>query len=92
MKSRHRIVASLILAAAFVAPATTIAAPKPQVGVQVRVYDRRHRDYHNWDDRENHAWGVYLMNNHRRHYEYSRARRREQDRYWAWRHHNPDRD
>jgi hypothetical protein len=92
MNSTHRIVASLFLAAALVTPATIIAAPTPQVGVQVRVYDRRHRDYHNWDGRENRAWGVYLTNNHRRNYEYSRANRREQDRYWAWRHHNPDRD
>jgi hypothetical protein len=93
MKNSIRIVGTLVLAAAFVAPTSIMAAAAPpQVGVQVRVYDRHHKDYHNWDDRENHAWGVYLTNNHRRHYEYTRANRREQDRYWAWRHSHPDRD
>jgi hypothetical protein len=33
---------------------------------------------------------VYLTNNHQRHYEYSRANRRQQDQYWAWRHSHPD--
>jgi hypothetical protein len=92
MRSTNRFIASLIFAAALVAPMSIMAASKPQVGVQVRVYDRNHRDYHNWDDREDRAWGVYLTNNHRRHYEYSRANRREQDRYWAWRHNHRDRD
>jgi hypothetical protein len=58
-----------------------MAAPAAQEGVQVRVYDRDHRDYHNWDDHENHAWGVYLTNHHRRHYEYARASRRDQREY-----------
>jgi hypothetical protein len=90
MHYAHRFVVSMFLAAAFVAPMAIMAAPTPQDAVQVRVYDRNHRDYHNWDARENNAWGVYLTNNHRSHYEYARANRREQDRYWNWRHSHPD--
>jgi hypothetical protein len=92
MHHAHRYVASLLLTAALVGPMSIMAVPRPAgATVEVRVYDRHHRDYHNWDGRENHAWGVYLTNHHRRHhYEYARASRREQDRYWNWRHSHPD--
>jgi hypothetical protein len=77
MHYAHRYVASLFLAAAFAGPMAIMAAPTPQgAAVQVRVYDRNHRDYHNWDGRENNAWGVYLTTNHRPYYEYARANRR----------------
>jgi hypothetical protein len=90
MQCAKRIVASLFLAAALAGPMAAMAFPAPAgAEVYVRVYDRNHRDYHNWDGRENHAWGVYLTNNHRRNYEYRRANRNEQQRYWAWRHSHP---
>jgi hypothetical protein len=89
MRLAQRIIASLFLTAALAAPVAIMAAPAAQ-GVQVRVYDRDHRAYHNWDDNENRAWGVYLTNNHRRHYEYARASRRDQRNYWNWRHEHPD--
>lgn len=93
MRSTHLYIGSLFLAAALAAPLATMAAPAPQdARVQIRVYDRHHRDYHNWDDRENRAWGVYLNDNHRHAHEYSRARRRERSEYWNWRHAHPDRD
>ena len=91
MNRVHRYAASLLLAAVVASPLAVMAVPAPEgATVQIRVYDRHHRDYHNWDDRENHAWGVYLTNNHRRHYEYRRAHRRDQDRYWEWRHNHRD--
>ncbi len=91
MHHTHRYFASLLLTAVLAGPMSIMAVPSPAgEAVTVRVYDRRHRDYHNWDDRENHAWGVYLTTNHRRHYEYVRAHRRDQDRYWEWRHSHPD--
>ena len=41
------------------APVAIMAAPRPQrANVQVRVYDKNHKDYHNWDDHENQAWGI----------------------------------
>jgi hypothetical protein len=93
MRFTHRYISSLILAAAITAPVTIMAAPRPNAdGVQIRVYDSRHKDYHNWDDHENHAWGVYLSNNHRKSHEFSRSSRREQSHYWNWRHSHPDND
>jgi len=46
----NRYFSLLLLGAALAAPAATMAGPKPQeASVQVRVYDRDHRDYRNWD-------------------------------------------
>jgi hypothetical protein len=33
---------------------------KKRIAGMRRVYDRAHKDYHNWDDNENHAWGQFL--------------------------------
>jgi len=91
MRQTNRFITSLFLAAALAAPVVMMAAAAPQA-VQVRVYDSGHKDYHNWDDRENHAWGVFLTENHRNAHEFSRANRRERTQYWNWRHSHPDRD
>jgi hypothetical protein len=93
MRNTNRFISSLFLAAALAAPVAIMAAPGPQaVGVQVRVYDRNHKDYHNWDDHEQSAWGVYLTENHRKPHEYKAANRKEQSSYWNWRHAHPDKD
>jgi hypothetical protein len=91
MHRAHRYVASLFLTAALAVPASVMAAPVPQeAGVQVRVYDRDHKDYHYWNEHESHAWGVFLTDNHRHAHEYSKANRKEQEQYWNWRHSHPD--
>jgi hypothetical protein len=91
MRFSQRFIGSLILAAAIASPAAIIAAPAAaDDGVQVRVYDRNHKDYHNWDDHENHAWGIYLTNNHRKPHDFSKSSKREQSNYWNWRHSHPD--
>ena len=89
----HRTIGSLLLAAAIVAPALVVAEAKAQeASVQVRVYDRNHRDYHNWDDREDHAYRRYLGEQHREYREYNIQRHSVQNHYWNWRHSHPDRD
>ena len=91
MHRTHRYIASLVLTAAIAAPVWLMAAPVPQEGsVQIRVYDRQHKDYHNWDDNENRAWGQYLSDNHRNSHEFSKSSKREQGKYWNYRHTHPD--
>ena len=91
MHRSHHYIASLFLTAALAAPISIMAVPVPQeAGVQIRVYDKHHKDYHNWDDNENRAWGQYLSENHRQSHEFSHANRREQSQYWNWRHSHPD--
>src|SRR5258708_6628627 len=61
MRRIDRYIGSLFLAAAIAAPALVVAEAKAQEhSAQVRVYDRDHRDYHNWDDREDRAYRRYL--------------------------------
>jgi len=66
MHRTHQYIASLFLTAALVAPVAIMAAPAPQeVNVQLRYYDKHHKDYHNWDNHENRAWRQYLANSQR---------------------------
>jgi hypothetical protein len=93
MHRAHRYIASLFLTAALAAPVSVMARPIPQeANVQVRVYDRNHKDYHNWDDNENRAWGQYLTENHKNSREFSKSNRKEQSHYWNWRHAHPDKN
>jgi hypothetical protein len=82
---RTHFLASLVLIAGLIAPVSAIAAPG-KAGVSVRVYDKDHKDYHNWDDYENKQWGVYLSQNHKKYHEYSKSNTKEQSNYWNWRH------
>jgi hypothetical protein len=48
MRHPHRYISSLLLASILAAPLSIMAAPKPQsASIQVRVYDKNHKDYHN---------------------------------------------
>jgi hypothetical protein len=93
MNGAYRYIFLLLLTAALMMPVAVMAAPPQRAGVQVRVYDSRHKDYHNWDDNENRQWGLYLTQNNRRPHEYKRAKKSEQTEYWNWRHdHSDDHD
>jgi len=93
MSYTHRYISSLLLAAAIVAPVAVMAAPSPQdAKIQIRFFDRNHKDYHNWDDREDRAWGSYETDHHRKSMEFSKASKGEQQNYWNWRHSHPDKD
>jgi hypothetical protein len=57
-----------------------------------RVYDRDHRDYHNWDDSEDRSFRVYLGERHREYHPFTELKQKEQRAYWNWRHTHPDHD
>ena len=93
MHRAHRYIASLFLTAALAAPVSIMAVPVPQEARdQNRVYDKDHKDYHNWDDNENRAWGQFLTENHKKSHEFSKAKTKEQSQYWNWRHAHPDKN
>ena len=94
---------SFFLTAALSVPTAMTAATKPQDNGRQeenhrddkdynRVYDRDHKDYHNWDDHENNAWGIYLTKNHKKAHEFKGSNKKEQANYWNWRHSHPDHD
>ena len=101
MRRNHRFLFSaLFLTAALAIPSAMTAAPRHQDnGLQEehrrdddrnRVYDRDHKDYHNWDDNENRAWGQFLTENQRESHEYAKSNKKEQSK--NWRHSHPDHD
>ena len=55
-----------------------------------RIYDRDHRDYHNWNDNEDQYYRRYLGERHRDYRPFTQQRRREQRDYWNWRHSQTD--
>ena len=55
-------------------------------GVELRFYDRSHRDHHRWDRDEDRRYRAYLAERHRRYLAFQRASRQRQREYWRWRH------
>jgi hypothetical protein len=89
MNQAHRYVNALFLTVALVGVAPIVAAAMPQA-VQIRVYDSGHHDYHNWDDREDHAYRGYLTERHEDYRAYDKQHHKQQRAYWNWRHSHPD--
>jgi hypothetical protein len=93
----QRYLGSLLLGATMVAPMLMTASPNPQDRQegrreesserQRRYYDRDHKDYHVWNDRED---GNYRRWSDERHYRtyrpFYKLKRKEQSEYWEWRH------
>lgn len=77
--------ASLILAAAMLTPLVGTGCE-----ARVRVYDEYHRDYHRWDNREDHIYRLYLSDRHLDYREYNSLDHDHQRDYWNWRHDHPD--
>lgn len=93
MRLINRYISSLLLAGTIIAPTAIMAVPRPQEGsLQIRVYDRDRRDYHNWDEHEDRAYRGYLVAQHKPYREYKKQHSRDQKNYWKWRHNHPDRD
>jgi hypothetical protein len=92
MHRAHRYVSALLLTAALAATGSIVAAATPQEGVQVRIYDSGHHDYHNWDEREDRAYRGYLEKRHEEYHAYATWHHKEQQNYWNWRHSHRDHD
>ena len=84
-------ICSLFLAAALMASVSSMTAAAPQsASVQVRVYDRDHKDYHNWSGNEDRAYRGYLTERHISYRAYNKQNHKTQSQYWNWRHSHPD--
>ena len=89
MKREGLFLAGLFLTAALVAPLATKTNATPQV-VSVRVYDRDHKDYHNWDDNEARVYEGYRKDHTDFKVTFGKNNRKQQSAYWNWRHEHPD--
>jgi hypothetical protein len=97
MKAGYRYIGFIFLTAALSAPAAMVTRASQDEhrdehrdDHQKRVYDRPHKDYHNWDDNEDRTYHQYFTENHREYRDYSKLNRRDQDNYWKWRHEHGD--
>jgi hypothetical protein len=104
MHSSHRYFLSVFfLTAALAAPSAIKAATRPQENGRQeenhrddkernRVYDRDHKDYHNWDDNEDRSYRLYLSERHREYRPFVEVNVKQQRAYWNWRHQHTDHD
>jgi len=95
MKVKHQRLSFLFLGAALIATLAIVTSAATQDDhrddkKQARVYDRAHKDYHNWDDKEDSAYRTYLGEQHQDYREYSKQSHSQQNKYWNWRHSHPD--
>ena len=95
MKAAYRYLGLIFLSGALTAPMTIQTSAAAQDDhrdekKQARVYDRSHKDYHNWDDNEDRSYRQYLGEQHKDYREYSKLNRNQQAGYWNWRHSHPD--
>jgi hypothetical protein len=86
MHCGSRYLSSLLLAAAFLAPAVTIGCGGPRY----RVYDQYHNDYHRWDNHETVYYHQWVVENHRDDRDFRKLNKDDQKQYWDWRHNHHD--
>ena len=89
MKRIGLLIPAVLLSSALFAPMTTHTSAKPQ-GVSIRFYDRGHRDYHDWDDRESRYYERWRHDHPGFVIEFRKNNRERQAEYWRWRHDHPD--
>jgi hypothetical protein len=89
MRVARRYLSALVLTAALATTGSVVAARTPQ-DVQVRVYDRDHKDYHDWNESEERAYKHYLEERHEQYRKYDKLKEKEQRDYWNWRHSHSD--
>jgi len=95
MKAVYRHVSFLFLSAAMTLPLAVRTGAATQEEhrddkKETRVYDRSHKDYHQWDNNEDRAYRRYLGEQHQDYRDYSKLKHNEQNQYWTWRHGHPD--
>ena len=90
MLGKKLLFGSLFLSAGLLAPMAVVTHGAQQI--TVRFYDRDHKDYHNWDDREEHSYSTFRGEHPDYDSHFAKARRKQQREYWKWRHEHPDRD
>ncbi|HLV87215.1 MAG TPA: hypothetical protein VKV39_09590 [Candidatus Sulfotelmatobacter sp.] len=98
MRRESQYLACLMLSAALAAPLGAFARTAPQDDHERheqeerehRVYDPDHKEYHNWDRREDEAYRRWLDTKHEAYVAYEKLDHKKQREYWKWRHEHED--
>lgn len=85
------LLSGLFLAGTFLVPSATLLADDHHRDDH-RYYDRKARDWHEWNEQENKAYRKYWEDTHRGRAfrDWNRVNSREQAAYWRWRHEHSD--
>ena len=67
---------SVLMATAFCVPMRIKANASPRQ-INVQVYDRDHRDYHEWNSRETHSYEQYRKEHPKFNVNFSRTNRKQ---------------
>jgi hypothetical protein len=83
---RLLILSALVLSTTMIGPvAARAGAPQEK-----RYYDKSGKDYHTWNDNEDHAYRTYLTEQHRDYRDFNKVNKGQQQEYFKWRHQHPD--
>jgi Ni/Co efflux regulator RcnB len=92
-----RLISSLVLMGVLAAPVavTTRALAQEdhhdqQRDQDKRYYDERRHEDHHWDATEDAAYRHWLEQRHMKYVEWEKLSARDRQRYWDWRHDNPN--
>lgn len=55
-----------------------------------RYYDKKHKDYHEWNANEDRAYHIYWERRHHAYVDWEHASEAQRQAYWDWRHHHSD--
>ena len=82
----RKTLSAFALIAAFAAPVLVSSTVYAQPKIDVRIYDRGHKDYHTWNNDEDRTYREYLTQQHRKYRAFTRQSKKQQAEYWRWRH------
>jgi hypothetical protein len=94
----HRYFRYILLTAALVVPTAVIAQDRDHQDSHEndqkgrRYEDKAHQDAHEWNGSEDQAYRRYLQEHHKKYRDFSKAKNKDQNDYWNWRHSHPDND
>jgi hypothetical protein len=77
------ILGGLFMAASLIAPVAIMADDHHR---ETRYYDRDGRDYHYWNDNEDHQYRTYLVEQHRVYVPFVKVKVRQRQDYFKYRH------
>jgi type III secretory pathway component EscR len=85
---RFLILSALVLSTALIGPA--VARADDANHHEKRYYDKSGKDYHAWNDNEDHAYRAYLQEQHQDYRGFNTVNPAQQQQYFKWRHEHLD--
>jgi hypothetical protein len=94
----YHYIKAFVLSAALLVPTAISAQDRDhqdqgQSERQSRRYeDKAHNDSHEWNTNEDQKYRQYLQENHKKYRDFDKAKQKDQNKYWNWRHDHSDKE